>query len=316
MIIGGRAWNKSINKKKEINIGIQLDPNYVLRVMMTSASIMDSQKKSTKIRFHFAVVLNFKARHMMKIYSLRKKIRNDVEFNFYNAKRVETDLKGLNTKGPGAIAKLLLPELLPNDIERLIILDTGDLLVLRDLSSMYNFNMKNYLYLGLPGGKVGKYALASKKNFTTYINTGSMLVNVKKIKEEKIYEKYKKYKSIYKSAVGDQDLLNDVALGKISFLPLKFGICSPYKNDKDSDKPLNEYPYKHYIRGFLYNKFPYISKNRIIQFGYNPMVIHQFNGKWMFGKGLTIYRRLAQYYIKLAGIWDELCLKFPGYCIK
>ena len=106
-IINGRKWEKNKNKTNVINIWAQLDPGYILRVMMTFASIMDSQKKDTKLRFHFAVVLNFTALDMLKIYSLRDKIREDVEFNFYNAKRVETELKGLNPKGPGEVAKLL-----------------------------------------------------------------------------------------------------------------------------------------------------------------------------------------------------------------
>ena len=56
--------------------------------MMTLASIMDSQNYDTKIRFHIAVVLDFNIDHMFKIYSLRSRIREDVEFIFYNAKRV------------------------------------------------------------------------------------------------------------------------------------------------------------------------------------------------------------------------------------
>ena len=295
-----------------------MDPNYVLRVMMTLASIIDSQKSQRKLRFHLAVVLSFNAKDMLKIYSLRNKIRDDVEFNFYNAKRVETELKDLNTKGPGAVAKLLLPELLADDIDRLIIFDTGDLLVLRDLYKMYNWNIDDYLYLGIPGKKVGHYALITKKKFEVYINTGSMLVNVKKIKSEKIYEKCVKNKDAYRSAVGDQDLLNDVAFGKIGYLPMKFGIRAPYKNDKDSDKPLYNNPFYHTIKKYCKANFRFIPKNikKINQLGNNPIVIHQFNGKWMNGKGLTVYRRIAQYYIRLAGIWDEMCKKLPGYCIK
>ena len=159
---GRRKWSK--NKKNVINIGIQLDPNYILRVMMTIASIIDSQKPETKLRFHFAVVHDFDVKHMLKIYSLRGRIRDDIEFNFYNAKKSEIELRNLNPKGPGAVAKLLLPNLLPKDVERLIVFDTGDLLVLRDLTIMYNWKMDNYICLGIPGGKIGKYALISKKN--------------------------------------------------------------------------------------------------------------------------------------------------------
>jgi lipopolysaccharide biosynthesis glycosyltransferase len=256
---------------------------------------------------------------MLKIYSLRDKIRDDVEFNFYNARRVEEELKDLNTKGPGAVAKLLLPQLLPDDVTKLIIFDTGDLLVLRDLSTMYNFDMDKYTFLGIPGGQFGKKAKITKKIFEKYINSGSMLVDVVKVKKNDLYSKYVKYKDIYKNSyVGDQHLLNDISIGKIGYLPMKFGVRSPYKNDNDSDKPLYSNPFEPYIKPYLKSNYSHIpkKKNEIIQLGYNPIIIHQWNGKWMYGQGMTIYRRLAQYYIKLAGIWDELCGKYPGYCIK
>ena len=137
-ILGGRPWIKGQNKAKEINIGIGIDPNYTLHAMMTLSSAMDSQKDETKLRIHIAVVNGFPVENMIEIYTLRERIRNDVEFNFYNAKRVETELKGVHTKGNGVMAKIVLAILLPNDVERIIILDTGDLLVLRDLSEMYN----------------------------------------------------------------------------------------------------------------------------------------------------------------------------------
>ena len=52
-----------------------------------------------------------------------------------------------------------------------------------------------------------------------------------------------------------------------------------------------------------------------LKMGYGPSVIHHMFSKWMYNGDLTVYRRLAQYYIKLAGIWDEICKYFPGYCI-
>ena len=317
-IINGRKWKKNNNKTNEINIGAQLDPGYVLRVMMTFASIMDSQKIETKLRFHFAVVLNFTIFDMLKIYSLRDRIRDDVEFNFYNAERVETELKGLNVKGAGAVAKLLLPELLPEDVDRLLIFDTGDLLVLRDLTEAYNWNMNGCIYVGVPGMKTGTKAVITKKKFDIYINIGSFLIDVKLVKQEKMYEKFVKYKYAYNTSIGDQNLLNDIAFGRIGYYPLKFGLASPYDNDKDTDNPP-----KHNLFSFIKNikykkKFTFIPKNEkeLIKKGYSPFVIHQWNGKWMFGLGLTIYRRLAQYYIRYAGIWDEMCQIFPGYCIK
>ena len=313
----GRLYNLDNGKKNIINFGFQLDPNYILRAMITLASIMESQYSTSKIKFHFAVVLNFDIKAMLKIYSLRKKIREDVEFIFYNAKRVETDLKGLNTKGPGAVAKLLLPQLLPNDIERLLVFDTGDLLIIKDLLEAYNWDISGYLYAGVPALGIGSYAKISKKAFDIYISVGSFLINVKKVKEENIYEKFIKYKSYYShSPVGDQHLLNDVAFGKITYLPFKFGMICPYLNDKDAENTKKEtlYSYTKIIR--YKDKYTFLPKNEeeLLKMGYNPSVIHHMHSKWMYGQGLTVYRKLAQYYIKLAGIWDEICKKYARYC--
>ena len=299
--------NSGIN---EINIGIQIDPNYILQSMITCASILDSQKDNTKIRFHYAVVLNFTVLDMLKIYSLRNKIRHDAEFNFYNASQVEKDLDGLNIKGPGAVAKHLLPQLLPDDVKKLLVFDTGDLLVLKDLTEQYNWDMKDNLYVGVPGRKIGKKSLITKQIYKNYINIGSYLINVTKVKSENMYKKFVKYKDYYHSNIGDQDLLNDISIGKVGMYNIKFGTHSPFKNDNT--------PYIPSFNHINKNLIQYIPQNitEYLKSGYISPVIHQWNGKWIKGSGLTLYRRIAQYYIRYAGIWEETCEKYPGYCIK
>jgi len=313
----GRIFNPDNNKKNIINFGFQLEPNYILRAMITLASIMESQYNTTKIKFHFAVVLNFGIKDMLKIYSLRKRLREDVEFIFYNAKRVETDLKGLNTKFPGAAAKLLLPQLLPNDIERLLVFDIGDLLIIKDLSESNNWDISGYLYAGIPARAFDLYAKISKKIFNIYISIGSFLVNVKRVKEENMYEKFIKYKNYYShSPKGDQYLLNDVAFGKITYLPFKFGIFCPYSDDKYVDNTKKEalYSFTKIIR--YKDKYTFLHKieEELLKMGYNPSVIYHMHSKWMDGQGMSVFRKLAQYYIKLAGIWDEICKKYALYC--
>ena len=158
-----------------------------------------------------------------------------------------------------------------------------------------------------------------KKKFITYINTGSMLINVQGVKKENMYEKFIKYKSAYSNTIGDQHLLNDISYGKIGYLPMKFGFRPPYRSNGDSDSSLIN-PYQNYMKKYTTKILPYIPKNNkyenYLQFGYNPVVVHQFNGKWMYGEGLTIYRIIAQYYIKMAGISDEIKKSFPGYFKK
>ena len=147
-------------------------------------------------------------------------------------------------------------------------------------------------------------------------------------------EKINKNKDIYHNEIADQDLLNDILFGKIGNLPFKFGMRSPYGKDIDSDIVLRDNPYSYYT--YVYSKVNYTfnpqNYSKFMQLGYirtpklpsilnisrgeyliNPILIHQFNGKWIYGKGLTIYRRIAQYYIRMAGIWNEMCKEFLGY---
>ena len=275
----------------------------------------------TKLRFHFIVVLGFNVENMLKIYSLRYKIRDDVEFNFYDGKKVEKDFKGIHPKGPGALAKFLLPHLLPEDIEKIIIFDTGDVLVLRDLSEMYNWNISDYSYMGSPDPGIGRMSKLLKKPYNVYINIGHFLLNIKKIKSENMYKKYLKNKRVYTNdMICDQNLLNDLAQHQIGYLPIRFGLFAPFINDRESDTPGIENQYEIYKMNEKLSKNAnyYIPKNTYDYFkqSYNPVVIHQWNGKWQMGEGISIYRRLAQYYIRYAGIWNELCEKFPGYCEK
>ena len=49
-----------------IDIGFTLDINYIYETMLTVTSIMATQKKTTKIRFHFGVTNNFTAEKMVE----------------------------------------------------------------------------------------------------------------------------------------------------------------------------------------------------------------------------------------------------------
>jgi len=286
--------------------------------MITTASIMDSQKLDTKLRLHFAVVKEFNVKQMLKIYSLRSKIRKDVEFNFYNAKRVEKELKGLSPKGAGICARLLLPQLVVDDVKRLIIIDNGDAIVLRDLSEMYNWDMGNNIYMGVPDPGIGKFGIYSKKFLNVYINGGNYLIDVKKVKSKNMYQKFIKYKNIYNSIFAEQDMISDIAYGQVGYLPIRFGLISPYYNDTQSDiHPFNTFFQTINLKRVdnNYSKIP-LNFNEYNLQAFNPVIAHHWNAKWMDGNGMTIYRRLVQYYIFLAGIWKETCKKYPGYCKK
>ena len=315
----GRRWNLLKNDPNEINVGISLDRNFILKAMITTASVIDSQKSTTKLRLHFTVVKTFKPRDMIKIYSLRSRIREDVEFNFYNARKVQIQINSISHKGPGLAAKLLLPQLVEDDVERLIIIDTGDLLVIRDLSEMYKWDMGNNMYMGAPDQSAGMYGKISKKPLNIYINAGNYLIDVNKVKKKNMYKLFLKYKNVYGPPFAEQHMINDIANGEIGYLPVEFGLVPPFSDDGFFYKSKAQSIYINNFNFDIISKFSnFLPKNyeEYLHSAFNPVIIHSWNGKWSEGRGMNIYRKLNQYYIQLTGIKEEICLKIPSYCIK
>ena len=317
--IENKITDNIINKQitnSQINIGFTLNPGFILQTMLTVTSIMSTQYKTTKIIFHFGITKDFTVGNMMKIYQLKKKLNNLTEFNFYYLKEATEKMNNFQKCGPACPGKFELPELLPKNVERLIIFDAGDVLVFRDLTELYNYNMKDFWALGTP--EPWCIDFMNRYNRTKYINIGSVLLNVKELKKNKFWENYIKNRFINLLGARDQTLFNIIVPDeKKNYFPLRFGGLSPFKNDKDSDKLIqNYYGFQRWINTSLSKSLPEHpgTLNEIINQLFNPVFIHQFDGKWKNGNGLSKYRIISKYFIKMAGIWDELCSKHPGYC--
>lgn len=286
--------------------------------MFTIASIMATQKKTTFITFHLGITNRFTVEKMIKIYNLRKKINNSTEFNFYYLKDSVLKMKDFHPKGEACPGKFELPMLLSNEIEKLIIFDAGDLMVLRDLSDLYNYNMDDYWVLGTPEPTIINSFMKVKYNMTKYINIGSILLNVKKLKNNNFWSKYTKNRYLKLAGQPDQTLFNIlISDDKKNYLPFKFGGFSLFSDDKNYDsRKFEPFGFKEWLKSNDSRSLPEKpeTENDIILQFYNPRFIHQFSGKWENGNGLSIYRILAKYFISLAGITEEICKKKPGYC--
>jgi len=317
--INAKLFEFNKNIKSTINIGFTLDLNYVLETMLTVASIMATQKSTTKIRFHFGVTKGFTTEKMLQIYGLRSKLNNLTEFNFYYLKDSVEKMKNFHPKGEACPGKFELPILLPDDIEKLIIFDAGDLLVLRDLSDMYNYEMGKYWVLGTPEPTIIDSFLKVEYNMTKYVNIGSILLNIKELKQNNFWVTYSQNRYIKIEGQPDQTLFNIlVPDDKKNYLPFKFGGFSIIKSDQNYDSlNFDNFRFKTWLNNSLSSSLPEkpTSEKEILINLYNPRFIHQFSGKWENGEGLTIYRLLSKYFINLAGIKEEICKKKPGYCI-
>ena len=266
----GRKWKKLNNYSQEINVGLSLDKKYILQTMITTVSVMYTQLSFNFLRLHFSDVQDFKPK---------------------------------DNKGPGLAAKLLLPQLVFDDVKRLIIIDAGDVLVLRDLSKMYNWNMSNYIYMGAPDPSAGIFGKISNKTLKVYINAGMYLINVDKVKNINMYDLFLKYKNVYNPPLAEQNMINDIGNGKIGYLPVEFGLVPPFEDDESSSNITKTSIYRFFNLNIISENSSFLPKTyeEYMRLAYNPVIIHCWNGKWNYGTGMNIYRKLSQFFINLTG---------------
>ena len=160
--------------------------------------------------------------------------------------------------------------------------------------------------------------MKNKYNMTKYINIGAILLDIKKFKENNIWNNFVLNRNITLEGQPDQTLFNVVIPdNKKNYLPFKFGGFSLFRNDKNYESLIFEgFGFHDWLNSNYSNTLPQkpVSEIGIILNLYNPIYIHQFSGKWEKGEGLSLYRLLAKYFIYLAGIKEEICKVKPGYC--
>ena len=128
-----------------------------------------------------------------------------------------------NSYSPYAFLRLLADEVeeLP---DKVLYLDI-DIVAGGDISELYNYNITDYDY-GAVKDYYGRVFINPK-----YINSGVMLLNMKRIRENRIFEKCRHLVNTKKMMFPDQSALNKYADKKL-FLPSKF---NSQRRDRDRD---------------------------------------------------------------------------------
>jgi lipopolysaccharide biosynthesis glycosyltransferase len=130
-------------------------------------------------------------------------------------------------------ARLLIPEVLPASVSRIIYLD-ADLLVLKDLRTLWNIDLDGYpvgaVLDGLDGRlKAGDPSLADMPSVRDYFNAGVLLIDVRRWRQERISERAIAYLTRNpRSPLSDQDALNVACDGAWKQLESKWNFQNHY----------------------------------------------------------------------------------------
>ena len=298
-----------LSKFNHIHITLCLNEDYHLLASVTIASILTNANPTSYIHFHIITLNNLKFGIMKKIYSL-KSINKNSEFIFYNGKKVEEDFElGIKVSQRGAIdyGRLLITELLSNNIEKIISLDIGDIIVEKDLFELYQKDLGYQGYLGVEDAYPKCFLVSIFNHKYKYVNGGVIVINVKKWKEINLYQyivkmfKYILTKTKFYNPYAD--ILND-------FLPWYSNGLMPLKYNLPEYITVNDNAQKDYEIWTKKCSYYFGNKNIVIEAEKNVVIRNLQNYKVYKGEGSEEVKNLWKSYAQKTGFYEEICKKY------
>ena len=247
------------------------DNNYAMQVAVTLRSALANLKGDRKISL-LIIDGGIKNHNKQKILRSLSTEKCEVRFLPMPDSLLGDNIEEINKRlGPNgktiakyvsiaAFFRMLIPELLPEEIEKAIYLDC-DLVVREDLEKLWEIDLgDNYLlaaqdtwipYVSSPNGLLNYKKLGISSD-SKYFNSGVLVINLKKWRTDNISTKaidYLKQKTEY-VRWHDQDVLNALLAGKWGELDPRWN-CSPvsvYSYTSWQDSPFSEEVYNNLIR--------------------------------------------------------------------
>lgn len=220
---------------QEINVVFSIDNNYPLFTMLAINSIL--QNNDSNSHYNFYIVENNvteKNKARMEKYVIDR--GQSIEFINIDTSVID-DGKTFTGFNPGhitkiAMARILLPDLLPKNIHRVIYLDS-DICVFSDLKELYNADLGDNL-AGLVLDREQTYYLDKFSLKNGYYNSGVIVIDLDKWRKANMVEQLLLFVKNNRSRFvdtgsanfvfkyPDQDLINILLNGKIKSLPKKW----------------------------------------------------------------------------------------------
>jgi len=223
----------------KVPVVFALDNNYVLPACVAINSMLENCNKDTFYKISILTSDDFKATNRDTFLKLKNDYKN-FRIDFLSMYDLFSDAY-YNTRFPKSVYyRLKIPSIFSEE-EKMLYLD-ADIIVTQDLSELYNIDLKdNYLGAVADGTRSTKkgdpYLKELGIDVSGYVNSGVIIWNSKKCREDGIEEKFKEYIDSRKTIkYPDQDTINVVCYDKILSLPLKYNCQVCYPLDENFNK--------------------------------------------------------------------------------
>lgn len=223
----------------KINICMCCGNGYLKYITTSIISILENSKDNEIINMHF-LDGGIEQKNKEIIINIIKKYNANIKFYKPNIDKYTTwfnkiinsnDKKYFTYWAPAALYKLSIPSIMP-DIEKILYID-ADTIVTKNLYELYNINIDNYYMAAVEAtGSELVDELKQKFHLDKYLNSGILLINNKKLIEDKLEEKFNNFfESNYNKIIClEQDILNVVCNGKVKYIDYKYNF-TPYAEE-------------------------------------------------------------------------------------
>lgn len=225
-------------KKPELIIAMSCTKDWYHYLMVDIYSLLECTKNVKKI------YLLIETNDMNDVPYLKEiNQKYDVEFKIVNLH--EYLISNLSVHSPNrdtiysnfSFGRLLLPDIVEEN--KVLYIDT-DAIVRNDITNVWNYNISDCYAAGVKDYGIIEDDIINIYGITgKYINSGFVVFNLKKIREDNIKEKWflliNKKKLIYP----DQDALNIVCQHSEMYLPSMYNSCE-YAGDRITMEPVNK----------------------------------------------------------------------------
>lgn len=205
-----------------INVCLSCDDNYAKHAGVVIASILFNADKNDELSIYI-LDGGISQEAKQKIFEL-KKIK-DCSINFIEIdENLFDEYKKVKTHfyiTLPAYYRLKLPSLLPN-VDRIIYFDC-DFVICTSLSELFNKEIGSNIIAGVHDTNRKKV-----KQNPTYINSGMILFDLKRMRAENIEDAFLKYTKENSDIItmGDQEIINEVLKGKIQIIEDEWNVQS------------------------------------------------------------------------------------------
>lgn len=223
-----------LNKRAAVEIVYMADSKYLPYMMTSLHSAVKNKKRTTRYNVH-VIAQDFSEDDIKKLQQMAEET---VHIKIYPAEEIKLDMSHLGRFASFKISlqKLFIGEYL-KETDKVLYLD-ADTLVQKDLSAVYRTSLRGYYAAAVKDGLMYQFpehiTEIGLEKHKFYFNSGVMLLNLNKIREDNIVKKAVIYFNTHQEVFGDQDVLNVVFADKVKPLSYRYNCNSTFFEEKDA----------------------------------------------------------------------------------